>query len=362
MRVGSNRSALLASIAVSLLLVGLIGVLCSAQEAHIGEYEDLRAVMLKRKGKDLRAMDLRDVALLKTTFDSFTPWPSREMLPEGFDPERVLEWGKCPGLGVRELHERGVTGKGVHVAIIDQPLLMDHEEYKDQLVQYTAIRCEGVPPQMHGPAVASLFVGKTCGVAPQANLHFWAEPSWKQDYKYRNKALEQIIDYNKGKSRDRQIRIVSVSKGFSPTEPNLDRWKELLDLAESEGIYVIHCSAEMFGVGCPVFEDRDDPKKYRLGGRLRNSPFSEPGLLYAPVHNRTTAHYESHDAYIFWSSGGLSWGAPFIAGVAALGIQRNPDLTPKQIREQLQATGTQFNNGKMINPKKFVEKVAALGT
>ncbi len=60
--------------------------------------------------------------------------------------------------------------------------------------------------------------------------------------------------------------------------------------------------------------------------------------------------------------GGLSWGAPFIAGVAALGIQRNPDLTPLQIRQQLQATGTQFNNGKMINPKKFVETVAALGS
>ena len=95
--------------------------------------------MLKRTGKDLRAMDLRGADLFKTTFDSFTSWPSREMLPEGFDPERVLEWGKCPGLGVRELHERGVTGKGVHVAIIDQPLLMDHEEYKDQLVASGAL-------------------------------------------------------------------------------------------------------------------------------------------------------------------------------------------------------------------------------
>ena len=58
----------------------------------------------------------------------------------------------------------------------------------------------------------------------------------------------------------------------------------------------------------------------------------------------------------------MSWGAPFIAGVAALGIQQNPDLTPRQIRQQLQATGTQFNNGKMINPKKFVATVAELGS
>jgi subtilisin family serine protease len=252
-----------------------------------------------------------------------------------------------------------VTGKGVHVAIIDQPLLEGHEQYKAQLVQYTAIDCKGIPPQMHGPAVASLFVGTTCGVAPEASLHFWAEPSWKRDYQYRNTALQQIIDYNEGKPRAEQLRVVSVSKGFSPEEPNLDEWKRLLDLAESKGIYVIHCSAEILGARCPVFGDQDDPAGYQLWSHMRGREFSPPGVLYAPVDNRTTAHFRADDAYIFWSQGGLSWAAPFIAGVATLGIQENPDLTPAQIKQQLLATGTPFNQGKLINPKRFVQTVAA---
>ena len=315
--------------------------------------------MLRRKRKDLTTMDLRNVDLFKNTFDSFTPWPPGDMLPKAFDPKRVLQWGKCPGLGVRALHELGVTGKGVHVAIIDQPLLKGHEEYKPQLVQYTAIDCEEVPSQMHGPAVASLFVGRTCGVAPEAKLHFWAEPSWKRDFKYRCEALEQIMAYNEGRPKGEQIRVVSVSKGFS-REPNLDRWQKLLQLAESKGIYVIHCGADMSGAGCPVFEDRDDPNKYLLWHHAGNRPFKESEQLCAPVDNRTTAHWETEDAYIFWSQGGLSWGAPFIAGVATLGLQQNPTLTPGAIRKHLYATGTAFNNGRLINPKRFVETVTDL--
>ncbi len=335
------------------------GMAQSPEEKTIDEFEDLRAVMLQRKGKDLTTMDLRNVDLFKNTFDSFTAWPPREMLPKDFNPKRVLQWGKCPGLGVRELHERGVTGKGVHVAIIDQPLLQGHQEYKSQLVQYTAIDCEEVPPQMHGPAVASLLVGRECGVAPDAKLHFWAEPSWKRDFKYRCEAVEQIMAHNEGKPKGEQIRVVSVSKGFS-REPNLARWQKVLQLAESKGIYVIHCSANMLGVGCPVFEDRDDSNKYRLWYHAGNRPVDEPRLLYAPVDNRTTAHWEADDAYIFWSKGGLSWGAPFIAGVAALGLQMNPELTPGTIRKHLYATGTTFNKGKIINPRRFVETVMNL--
>ena len=83
---------------------------CRAAPPPVKQFEDLRAVMLKRRGKDLSSMDLRACDLLRNTFDTFTPWPSRDMLPKGFDAGRVLEWGKRPGLGVRELHRRGVTG------------------------------------------------------------------------------------------------------------------------------------------------------------------------------------------------------------------------------------------------------------
>lgn len=310
-------------------------------------------------GLDLSRIDLSEKGeLLKTMpFDIFTVWPAPEFLPRGYDPEAVMAWGKYPGLGIKQLHDKGITGKGIHVAIIDQPLLADHIEYKDRLVNYTKIQTGSAGPQMHGTAVASLFVGKTCGVAPGALLHFWGQPSWKGDYKYRCTALEQIIEFNKTKEKSEQIRIVSVSKGFSSNEPNLDRWKELLEKARQSGIYVVHCSDMGFGAGCRFLEDSDDPTSYRLCAFYGKNVFEGSGTFFSPIDYRTTAGEEANDAYSFHVRGGLSWGAPYIAGVIALGMQVNPDLRPDQISGLLYNSGWDFQKGKLINPVGFVEEV-----
>lgn len=308
---------------------------------------DLSRLDLSRKGELLKAMP----------FDSFTVWPESDLLPTEFDPESVMEWGKYPGLRVKQLHDRGITGKGVHVAIIDQPLLLDHIEYRDQLASYTDIQTGNSGPAMHGAAVASLLVGKTCGVAPGAVLHFWAEPSWKGDYKYRCIAIEQIIQFNREKEKSEQIRILSVSKGFS-REPNLDKWKKLLEKAKQSGIYVVHCSSMGFGAGCRFLEDSDNPVNYRLCAFYnRGDVFHESGSFFTPIDSRTTASEKAKDAYTFWTRGGLSWGAPYIAGVVALGIQVNPDLRVEQIGKLLYESGWDFQRGKLINPIGFVEAV-----
>jgi len=51
----------------------------------------------------------------------------------------------------------------------------------------------------------------------------------------------------------------------------------------------------------------------------------------------------------------LSWGAPYIAGVVALGMQVNPDLSVDQIDKLLYESGWDFQRGKLINPIGFVE-------
>jgi hypothetical protein len=78
----------------------------------------------------------------------------------------ILEKGKNPGLGVRALHERGITGQGVKVAIIDQNLAQPfHLEYRDRIIEYFDVGTDQPPElgSMHGPAVASLLVGQSCG-------------------------------------------------------------------------------------------------------------------------------------------------------------------------------------------------------
>jgi hypothetical protein len=54
----------------------------------------------------LAKLDLRGhlARLKELDFDSLTEWPGPDKLPAGFDPGRLLEVGKDPGLGVRRLH------------------------------------------------------------------------------------------------------------------------------------------------------------------------------------------------------------------------------------------------------------------
>jgi subtilisin family serine protease len=89
-----------------------------------------------------------------------------------------MELGKNPGFDLDKLHSSGITGKGVSIAIIDQALLVDHEEYKDNLKMYEEIHWpsdKNDQAQMHGSAVTSIAVGKTVGVAPGADLYYIAE-------------------------------------------------------------------------------------------------------------------------------------------------------------------------------------------
>jgi hypothetical protein len=72
------------------------------------------------RGFNLSDRDLRQAIteLKQTTFDSRTQWPAQEYLPAGFDPKQVFAYGTDPGLGVSELHERGIRGQGISIAIV----------------------------------------------------------------------------------------------------------------------------------------------------------------------------------------------------------------------------------------------------
>ncbi|HZD56449.1 MAG TPA: S8 family serine peptidase, partial [Anaerolineales bacterium] len=87
----------------------------------------------------------------------------------------VMTRAKDPGLGVRRLHSQGITGKGISVAIIDGHIRTDHVEYRDQLAHYEELSdFEGIPYEAHGSSVASILVGKQIGVAPGAQLYYFA--------------------------------------------------------------------------------------------------------------------------------------------------------------------------------------------
>lgn len=76
--------------------------------SEIHPYQNLRYC-------DLSALDLTEQSDLLYTleFNTETKWPSADKLPKGFDPNRILEYGKQPGLNTSKAHQIA-TGKGAH--------------------------------------------------------------------------------------------------------------------------------------------------------------------------------------------------------------------------------------------------------
>jgi hypothetical protein len=302
-------------------------------------------------------LDLRDQSEFLETmnFDSNTIWPEQSMLPDGFNPAEILEEGKNPGLGLRGLHEKGIDGTGVGLAIIDQPLLLSHQEYCNKLLRYDATGLKGSPVAMHSAPVSSIACGDNLGVAPRAALTFFACPMWEKENIHYIRIMEKIFALNEDLPENEKIRVVSISTGMFPNYPDFDRWLEVLRKADSLGICVVTCLMDSLKYGmirAIPGTDHDNPANYERG-----KYYSDDDQLRAPTGNITVASHRGIDDYTFYRNGGLSWAAPYIAGVAALGYQVNPDIKPAEIIRLLKETAARTGAGPVINPVAFIVKV-----
>lgn len=287
---------------------------------------------------DLTQLDLTHQmdALKFVTFDTHTKWPNK--LPKEFNLERIMQYGKDPGLNVKNIHRTGITGKGVGIAILDQALLVEHEEYKDQLKLYEEINCSDEMAQMHGSAVASIALGKNVGVAPGANLYYIAETvgqrsaqgKFEYDYTIVAKNIDRIIEINQLLPQDEKIRVISISLGFRPDNPGYTEFTEAVARALKDNIYTVTVSSEHFdGAGRDMLTDPNDFNSFQNGLFYTNEyPFEK--TLLVPMDSRCIAAPNGPNDYAFYRDGGMSWAVPYVAGLYALACETKPSITPEE--------------------------------
>lgn len=284
----------------------------------------------------------------------------------------ILEAGKNPGLGISDLHKKGITGKGVNVGIIDQDMLIDNPEIKDKIAAYYDTGCEQLEDRgsMHGIAVTSIFAGNTVGVAPDVKIYYAAAPSWKKDAKYFADGLNWIIEQNKDLPEGEKIRVVSIS-GAPQSENNWfangDDWIKAVEAANADGIMVIDCrSGYETGFIFSAYYDADDPEnveKCRIGYPGDHRKYNQDmwsGYIFAPASLRTLGEgYKLGEYnYRYDGVGGQSWSVPYVGGVLALGWQIRPDIDYKTMKELLFSSAYVNSDGNhIINPPKFIEAV-----
>lgn len=339
------------------------------------------------RSTDVSKLDLSDRKddLMHADFDSKTKWPNS--LPKEFNTETIMNYGKDPGLNINKLHEKGITGKGVGIAIIDQALLTDHEEYKDRLKLYEEIHARG-EASMHGSAVSSIAVGKNVGVAPEADLYYIAvDPStlnsnneMSMDFTYIAKAINRILEINKTLPNDKKIRVISTSIGWNVDQKGFKEVDDAVKMAQKQNILVVSSNLNQYysvnfeGLGRDPLSNPDDINSYTPGiywGKdfySNYASFEEKtnNTIMVPMDSRCTASPTGTSDYAFYRNGGASWTIPYISGLYALSCQVKPDITPEMFFKEAISTGSvkdiekdgqKYKLGTIINPEKLIEKL-----
>ena len=317
-------------------------------------------VIRKRNECELGIGDYSNVNLSKydmqhISFSDGIKWPtSTEHLPKNFSQR--LKNGKNPGLGIKTLHKKGITGKGVRMAILDG-ILPEHEEYREniKLIEDVCDRQEltqlgGCDPR-HGAAITSIAVGKNCGVAPDAEVYYFPYTNYmgikdkKTSFKNIHKIFERILELNKTNLKDNPISVICMSwkTTFKHLNKEIEGEKEMRELvkkAKNSGIFICTGSKEFdypecdmydHGIGRDLLKDPDDTDSvlpaYFTTQRI--SKHTQNRLLF-PMDDRTIASPESSTSYTHCVLGGWSFVSPYVAGLYCLAKQTDPNITPQK--------------------------------
>ncbi len=390
----------------------------SYEEIPLGSHSEIRDA----RACDISKLELTEEQLLNLCIDKTTIMsPEQKTIVEVY-----TEKGKNPGLGIRSLHAQGITGKGVHMAIIDQPLSR-HQEYSENIRSHTDINTSEAgwsTAQLHGAAVTSIAVGKSVGVAPDATVDYYStvnltsNPDELKQYKLKvrdmieefkdypekhqywdNKlkevkqygqapsnipyanAIIQILDKNKTLPPEERVSVISISWGFDILAPGFEELQGAIARAKEESVFVISTALDRdYGFDCSGANrdpkgDIESAEAYEAGAFWKEySENVEPEFLedqlLVPMDHRTTADFTDETSYRYeGNDGGMSWAVPWLAGMYVLAKQTNPDITPEDFWKLAQETADECTNndtgkfvGKIINPQKLIEKIQEQNT
>jgi len=338
------------------------------------------------QGMDLTGENFAQTSLQELwqlSYDTKTLWPEENRLPPGFRPGVVLTSAISPGLGIRKLHEYGITGKGISVAVIDKPILSTHREFSGRIEYIEVFKDHPRNKRLHfhGIACASLLAGEKCGVANQGFLYYFAVPDDGKNVSNYTAALEIILQINSELPGPKKIKVVSISDGIPSDKkdhPDSIKLLQTFKEAEKQGIAVVHCGVfpiNFIVTGCPPGKNREEAENYELWlywqrriyetdvkerkTYLDNLKLRIGNYICVPGEYRTTASNSGNGEYTYWGGeGGLSWACPYLAGLIALGLQVNTSISAQDLYKVIIETSTFNRFGiKVVNPDAYIKKV-----
>jgi serine protease AprX len=293
-----------------------------------------------------------------------------------------------------KLWQRGITGKGVGVAVIDTGVAGDQADFKNADGSSRIVANVVTSPDAttagdgfgHGTHVAGIiagnswnrpagdkFQGRYVGVAPEADL-----VAIKAADEAGNSTVLDVINgiaFAIEHKRQFNIRVLNLSLSTdTPQSYKTDPLDAAVEVAWKSGIVVVAASGNR-GVAFDAvkYAPANDPFVISVGGvdetgdfgKGERAPwsslgrtqdgFSKPEDVVAPgAHIVSVLAPSSAFETLcptctiggsYFKAGGTSMAAPVVAGAAALLLQARPTLTPDQVKALLMGTDKPIKGG-----------------
>ncbi len=360
------------------------------------------------RGYDVSGLDMSTnlFDLMHSDFDTKTRWPYA--LPGEFNPKKIMELGRNPGLGIRELHEKDITGKGVGIAIIGTPILVEHSEYRDRLKVYHEVDKINSPASSSGMAVASIAAGETVGVAPGADIYYisgkFAADKSKPDGKVRNTlssgynglstidddsrdssdtlvaTLNKVCEINEGLPGASKIRVLCISFQWAAQSADRSDVMKAVNRLKKAGIFIVSPdiyesydhSFDFNGLGRNPLSNPEKMTSYAPGISWANNFYSfgrysrALETLLVPMDSRTVASPTGGREYAFYSMSDRNIADAYIAGLYAMACQVKIDITPELFWKDALETGKllsisrnniKYSLKKVVDPLGLIQKL-----
>jgi len=361
---------------------------------------------------------LKGVQVLKLTRDNDVDYVAKDQqLRAQFDP--ALDSAKAQTPGILEVNapqvwsQLGVTGQGVGVAIVDSGVY-PHPDLADRIVASidfttaspTVSTTSTGDPGGHGTHVAGLVAGDGTlsggaytGVAPRANIINVRviDATGSSNVSTILRGLQWVLANRNAYN----IRVVNMSLGATPTGSyKSDFMATAAEVLNFAGVTVVVSAGNTGPLAGTVTTPATDPYVVTVGalddngtslpfddlmtvfssrGRTVFDNLSKPDLvapgrkmisLRSPGSELDTLFPDRQVVATgaltanYYRLSGTSMAAPVVTGVIALMVERNPTLSPAQIKKRLKSSatalafGTSFDRGAgLVNAYKAVSSV-----
>lgn len=286
-----------------------------------------------------------------------------------------------PLIRAPQVWEKGFTGRGVKVAVMDTGIDYRHPDFAGRILAFTSfVGGDGQDDHGHGTHVAGIIAGsgeasggKYRGVAPEALI--LSAKVLKADGVGMMSDVMAGIEW----AVERGAKVINLSLGSPGPCDGTDALSAMCDAAAKAGVVVCAaagndgpepgtvgspgCAKEVITVGAS--DNNDQVADFSSRGPTADGR-TKPDILFPGVEivscraAGTSMGSPLDDFYT--SASGTSMATPHASGVAALLLQAYPGLTPAQVKAMMMKSALNLNLDPNIQGAGRGDALAALET